>query len=97
MGSNLAQAGSLPIPFGLLRDYGMTGQWRIVAFMLLHDILSLAQNTSYFKNGIFVLLSKGLVVGDLLYERRDGNPLPIFTISQPGSDNARFPRPIPLK
>ena len=75
----------------------MSGQWLIVAFTLLHDLLSLAQNTSYFKNEIFVVLSKGLAVGDSLYEGQEGNPIPIFTISQPSSDNTHFLCPIPLK
>lgn len=74
----------------------MSGQW-LIDFMLLHDILSIAQNASYFKNRIFVTLSRGLAVRDLLYEGRDGNPLPIFTISQPSSDNSGFPCPVPLK
>ena len=64
---------------------------------MLLDILSLALNTSYFKKGIFVPLSKGLAVGDLLCEGRDGNPLPIFAITQPGSANAGFAHPTPLK
>lgn len=50
---------------------------------MLLDILSLALNTSYFKKGIFVPLCKGLAVGDLLCEGRDGNPLPIFAITHP--------------